>query len=62
MASPTTVRFVYCISYLRQIILSQLYFCANMRSDGSMIPPRRRSTRCRVDSDNDKTHKQSSAK
>lgn len=38
-------------TYLRQIILSQLYFWASCLRDGSMIPPRRRSTRCRVDSD-----------
>jgi len=42
--------------YLRQIILSQLYFCASMRRDGSMIPPRRRSTRCSVDSNKDKLY------
>lgn len=36
---------------MRQIILSQLYFWANCRREGSMIPPRRRSTRCRVDSE-----------
>lgn len=36
--------------YLRQIILSQLYFWASCRREGSMMPPRRRSTRCRVDS------------
>ena len=38
------------VAYLRQIILSQLYFEARMRRLGSIIPPRRRSTRCRVDS------------
>lgn len=37
-------------TYLRQIILSQLYFWASCLSEGSMIPPRRRRTRCRVDS------------
>lgn len=39
-------------SYLRQIILSQLYFWASCLSEGSMIPPRRRRTRWRVDSEN----------
>merc|ERR1712106_1149380 len=36
--------------FLRQIVLSQLYFCARTRSEGSMTPPRRRSTKWRVDS------------
>lgn len=38
------------VAYLRQIILSQLYLEARMRRLGSIMPPRRRSTRCRVDS------------
>lgn len=37
-------------TYLRQIILSQLYFWASCLREGSMMPPRRRSTRWRVDS------------
>ncbi len=40
----------YFDTYFLQIILSQLYFCANILREGSMIPPRRRSTKCRVDS------------
>lgn len=39
---------------MRQIILSQLYFWASWRREGSMMPPRRRSTRCRVDSETQK--------
>ena len=38
------------VAYLRQIILSQLYLEARMRRLGSIMPPRRRSTRWRVDS------------
>lgn len=37
-------------SYFLQIILSQLYFWANSLKLGSMTPPRRRSTKCKVDS------------
>ena len=37
-------------THLRQIILSWLYLRARICSDGSMIPPRRRRTRCSVDS------------
>lgn len=37
-------------TYLRQIILSQLYFWASCLREGSIMPPRRRSTRWRVDS------------
>lgn len=36
--------------HFRQIILSQLYFEARALREGSMMPPRRRRTRCRVDS------------
>lgn len=43
-------------SYLRQIIFSQLYFWASCLRDGSMMPPLRRSTRCRVDSDRNHKH------
>lgn len=38
-------------SYLRQIIFSQLYFWASCLREGSMMPPLRRSTRWRVDSE-----------
>lgn len=38
-------------TYFRQIILSWLYFLAKAIREGSMIPPRRRSTKCRVDSE-----------
>ena len=37
-------------TYLRQIFFSTLYFSASFFMFGSMIPPRRRSTRWRVDS------------
>ena len=37
-------------THLRQIIFSWLYLRARACSEGSMIPPRRRSTRWRVDS------------
>ncbi len=37
-------------THLRQIILSWLNLRASSASDGSMMPPRRRSTRCSVDS------------
>jgi hypothetical protein len=37
-------------TYLRQIILSQLYLEARALREGSMIPPRRRRTKWRVDS------------
>ena len=37
-------------AYLRQIILSQLYFCASIFMDGSMTPPLSLSTKCNVDS------------
>lgn len=43
-------------SYLRQIIFSQLYFWASCLRDGSMMPPLRRSTRWRVDSENKHKH------
>ncbi len=33
--------FEFCISYFRHITLSQLYFCASIRSVGSIVPPRR---------------------
>ena len=36
--------------HLRQIIFSQLNFLASTAKEGSMTPPRRRSTRCNVDS------------
>ena len=39
-----------CGTYFRQIIFSQLYLLANALSEGSMIPPRRRNTKCNVDS------------
>lgn len=45
-----------CNTYLRQIILSQLYFWASCLSEGSMMPPRRRRTRCRVDSSEQLRH------
>jgi hypothetical protein len=35
---------------LRQIIFSWLYFLAKAINDGSMIPPRKRNTKCKVDS------------
>jgi len=35
---------------MRQIFLSQRYLRASTRSEGSMIPPRRRSTKWSVDS------------
>lgn len=38
-------------AYLRQIILSWLYLRAKAIKEGSMIPPRSLSTRCRVDSE-----------
>lgn len=38
------------ITHFRQIILSWLYFLARICRDGSIMPPRSRSTRCRVDS------------
>ena len=37
-------------THLRQIILSWLNFLARICSEGSMMPPRSLSTRCRVDS------------
>ena len=37
-------------THFRQIILSWLNFLARICRDGSMIPPRRRITRCRVES------------
>ena len=37
-------------THLRQIILSQLYFCASTLIVGSITPPLRRSTKCSVDS------------
>lgn len=37
-------------AYLRQIILSWLYFLANAIKEGSIIPPRSLSTKCKVDS------------
>ena len=37
-------------AHLRQMSFSQLYFFASASSEGSMMPPRRRSTRCSVDS------------
>ena len=37
-------------TYLRQMSLSWLYFLARASREGSMIPPRRRSTKSRVDS------------
>ena len=40
-----------CEPYFLQIIFSQLYFEANILKLGSMIPPRSRSTRWRVDSE-----------
>lgn len=36
--------------HFRQTILSQLYFDARALREGSMMPPRRRRTRWRVDS------------
>lgn len=47
---PFSIHSTIFKTYLRQIILSQLYFWASCLSEGSMIPPRRRRTRCRVDS------------
>ena len=38
-------------TYFLQIILSQLYLEANNRRDGSMIPPLKRNTKCKVDSE-----------
>ncbi len=38
--------------YLRQTFFSVRYLRARTRRDGSMIPPRSRSTKCRVDSAN----------
>jgi hypothetical protein len=35
---------------LRQIIFSWLYFLAKAINEGSMIPPRNRNTKCKVDS------------
>lgn len=35
-------------THLRQITLSQLYFCANIRRVGSMVPPRRPARRTNV--------------
>ena len=37
-------------THFRQIILSWLYFLARICRDGSMMPPRRRITMCRVES------------
>ena len=37
-------------THLRQMTLSWLYLRASTISDGSMMPPRRRRTRCSVDS------------
>lgn len=37
-------------AHLRQMTFSQLYLRARACSEGSMMPPRRRSTRCSVDS------------
>jgi hypothetical protein len=37
-------------AYLRQIIFSWLYFLAKAINEGSMIPPRSRNTKCKVDS------------
>lgn len=39
-----------CRTYLRQMVLSWLYFLANAIRDGSMIPPLSLRTKCRVDS------------
>ena len=46
----TETTFSLLQTYLRQIILSQLYFCASILKLGSMMPPRSRNTKCRVDS------------
>jgi hypothetical protein len=43
---------------LRQIILSWLYLRARICREGSMMPPRRRSTKWRVDSATGHTHTQ----
>lgn len=40
--------FAFVIAYFRQITLSQLYFCASIRSVGSMVPPRRPGKQTRV--------------
>ena len=37
-------------TYFRQIIFSQLYLLAKAFRDGSMMPPRKRNTKCSVDS------------
>ena len=38
------------VTYFRQIIFSQLYLEARALREGSIRPPRRRRTKCRVDS------------
>jgi hypothetical protein len=45
-----TGRIISRRAHLRQIILSWLYLRARICREGSMMPPRRRSTRCSVDS------------